>query len=127
MTRTETRRRTFWLGCLAIILVPVLLVAVGLIYLGRDLGLVAAFATESDGQVSYANVRTVGGQTRWELYAAPGLDLADGPRLACDVVRPIFARHGASVPEFYVLNRAGDVIASWRTPCGPPQPSGPSA
>ena len=125
--RTETRRRSFWLACLVVILVPVLLVLAVLVFAGKEVGAIVSFPGETGGQITTANIRTIAGRTRWELFAAPGLDLADGARLACDVVRPVFVRRGILNPEFYVLNRAGDVISSWQTPCGAPKATGPLA
>jgi hypothetical protein len=118
--RTETRRRTFWLGCLAIVLAPVLLVIVVLEFVGSEVGAIASFPGDTGGQITVANIRTVDGHTRWELLAAPGLGPADGARLACDVVPSVFIRHGIRNAEFYVLDQAGDVIGSWQTRCEGP-------
>jgi len=126
-SRTETRRRSFWLGCLTVVLVPVLLVIVVLVFAGSEVVAIASFPGDTGGQITNVSVRTINGRTQWELFAAPGLDLADGARLACDVVRPVFVRHGIRDAEFYVLNRAGDVIGSWQTSCDAPRPVGPSA
>jgi hypothetical protein len=123
--RTEPRRRTFWLGCLAIILVPVVLVAAILLLVRNEVGTIVDFAGDTGGQITSVDVHQVEGRLQWELYAAPGLGPRDGPQLACDVVRPVFRRHGVANAEFYVLDRAGDVIASWQTPCTPVQPAGP--
>jgi hypothetical protein len=126
-SRTETRRRTFWLGCLTVILVLVLLVIAVLVLAGSEVGAIASFPGDTGGQITNVSVHTINGRTQWELFAAPGLDQADGAWLACDVVPPVFVRHGIRDPEFYVLNRAGDVIGSWQTSCDAPKPVGPSA
>jgi hypothetical protein len=126
-SRTETRRRTFWLMILVIVLVPVVAVLVALAFAGREVGVIASISDDTDGQITRASVNTVGGRVQWELFAAQGLGQADGTRLACDVVRPVFSRHGLRDAEFYVLDRAGDVIGSWRTFCGAPEPVVPAA
>ncbi len=126
-SRTETRRRSFWLGCLILILVPVVVVVAVLVFAGGEVSAIASFPSDTGGQITNVSVRTINGRTQWELFAAPGLDQADGARLACDVVRPVFVRHGIRDVEFYVLNRAGDVIASWQTSCEAPQPVAPAA
>ena len=110
-----------------VIVVPLLLVAVVLVSFGNEVGTMASVPGETGGQITSVSATTVNGRTQWELFAAPGLDVRDGARLACDVVRPILVRHGLRDAEFYVLNRAGDVIGSWQTPCGAPRPSAPSA
>lgn len=125
--RTETRRRTFWLIMLTIVLVPVVVVLIALALAGREVGVIASISDDTDGLITRASINTVGGRVQWELFAAPGLGEADGTRLACDVVRPVFSRHGIRDAEFYVLDRAGDVIGSWRTFCGAPEPDVPAA
>ncbi len=126
-SRTETRRRTFWLVVLTIVLVPVVAVLIALALAGREVGVIASISDDTDGQITRASINTVGGRVQWELFAAPGLGEADGTRLVCDVVRPVFSSHGIPDAEFYVVDRAGDVIGSWRTFCGTPEPEVPAA
>jgi hypothetical protein len=121
-SRTETRRHSFWLGCLILILVPVVVVVAVLVFAGSEVSAITSFPGDTGGQITNVSVRTINGRLQWELFAAPGLDRADGTRLACDVVRPVFVRHGIRDAEFYVFNGAGDVIASWQTSCEAPKP-----
>lgn len=51
------------------------------------------------------------------FVAARGLDVPDGPAVACSVVRPILARTDWAAARWTIVNRAGDVIASDETPC----------
>ena len=110
-----------------IVLVPVAAVLVALLLAGREVGTIASFSDDTDGQITHASVRSIGGHMQWELFAAPDFDEADGARLACEVVRPVFARHGINGAEFNVIDQAGDVIGSWHTSCAPPKPVVPAA
>jgi hypothetical protein len=107
--------------------VPVLVVLVALVLVWKEVGAIVGFPDDTDGQITHVYINTIGGHMRWELFAAPGLDLEDGARLACDVVRPVFVRRGIRDVEFYVLNEAGNVIGSWQTRCEAPEPVWPTA
>jgi hypothetical protein len=85
--------------------------------LGTNVGPAAAVMNASHGQITSFNVNTFNGRTTITFQAAQGLDLADGPSLACDVVKPTLETTTASVAEWVIVNRAGDVIASNATAC----------
>jgi hypothetical protein len=53
------------------------------------------------------------------FQAARGIDAADGPRLACEVIEPTLEGTDLEDADWVLVNRAGDVIASDETDCGP--------
>ncbi len=71
----------------------------------------------SNGQIDSFHVVSNGPTTNITFQAARGLDSPDGPRLACDVVRPALATTDWADASWVVVNRAGDVIASSEMPC----------
>jgi hypothetical protein len=77
----------------------------------------------SNGRITGVNEVTTTNGTTFSIYAAVGVGPAEGIELACSVVRPILARDGYSTARFVVLDRAGDILATESTTCGPPAPS----
>jgi hypothetical protein len=113
-------RRTLWivLGIVAVLLI--LLVgscALMLRDFGSNFGPAAAVMNASNGRITSFRVDNFNGQTTMTFQAARGLDLADGPSLACDVVKPTLETTAAQATEWVIVNRAGDVIGSNKTPC----------
>jgi hypothetical protein len=109
--------RRVLLGCAAAIAV-VLIVAVALaLLLSIALRNGNAVVEASGGRITSFHAFTNGPKTSVTFVAARGIDLPDGPGLACDVVRPVLAQTGWAAAEWTIVNRAGDVIASDQTPC----------
>jgi hypothetical protein len=113
-------RRTLWivLGVVTLVLLLVIWSCSQFIgQLGNSFGPGFAVINASNGQITNFNVNTFNGRTTVYFTAARGLDLPDGPRLACDVVGPAIEGTTLAGAEWVILNRAGDVIASSDTPC----------
>jgi hypothetical protein len=82
---------------------------------GSGLSVIAA----SGGEIETFRVfQGTGGQTI-TFQAARGIDATDGPRLACTVIRPTLEGTELEHAHWVLVNRAGDVIASDETDCGP--------
>ena len=105
------------IGCLGLIAILVIVGALGVSTLSRAFGNGFAVMAASGGQIDSFRVFANGPVTNITFQAARGLDLPDGPRLACDVVRPALATTDWANANWVVVNRAGDVIASNETPC----------
>lgn len=114
--RPPTGRRVL-LGCgAAIAVVLIVAVAFALVFsIGLRNG--NAVVEASGGRITSFHAFTNGLKTSVTFVAARGIDLPDGPSLECDVVRPVLARTDWAAAEWTIINRAGDVIASDRTPC----------
>jgi hypothetical protein len=111
------QRRRWLLGCGVALAVVVVLVAVGAFYVSRSLANGFAVVSASNGQIESFRAFSNGSATTITFQAARGLDLRDGPRLACQVVRPALAATDWAGARWAIVNRAGDVIASHETPC----------
>jgi hypothetical protein len=109
--------RRVLLGCGAVI--ALLLIAFGALAMVLTLALRNgnAVVEASGGRITSFHAVTNPPRTTVTFVAARGLDLPDGPGLACDVVRPVLARTDWAAAEWTIVNRAGDVIASDQTPC----------
>jgi len=110
-------RPLLFLGLVAIVTV----VLVG--FFSSSLKTVNDLTAGSNGRITGVNEVTTTNGTTFSIYAAVGVGPAEGVELACSVVRPILARDGYSTARFVVLDRAGDVLATESTKCGPPTPS----
>lgn len=113
-------RRTLWiaLGIVAVLLLLGLWACSLLLKdLGNNFGPAAAVISAADGQITGFRVNTFNGRTTITFQAAQGVDVADGPSLACNVVKPTLASTTAQATAWVIVNRAGDVIGSSETPC----------
>ena len=109
-----------WITIGIVALVLVLLVgscALLLRDLGNNFGPAFRVVGASNGQIDSVHVNSFNGHTTITFQAAVGLDVADGPRLACQFVRPTLEGTSAASTDWVIVNRAGDVIASIDTPC----------
>jgi hypothetical protein len=100
-----------------LVAVVVILVAVGVFFLSRSLANGFAVVAASGGDIDSFNAVSNGQGTSITFQAARGLDLPDGPRLACLVVRPALAPTDWAHARWIIVNRAGDTIASDETAC----------
>jgi hypothetical protein len=110
-------RRRWVIGCLGLIVVFVIAAVLGISMLSRALGNGFAVMSASNGSIDSFNAVSNGSRMTITFQAARGLDLADGPALACEVVRPALATTDWADASWIVVNRAGDTIASNETPC----------
>lgn len=114
--RPRSRRR--WvIGCAVLLILLVLGVGACTLLFVRSLGSAATVIGASNGRIDGVNVQNNNGRTTITFQAARGVDESEGPRLACDVVRPALAGSDQAEARWVIVNRAGDVIASDRTPC----------
>ncbi len=107
------RRRL--LGCA--LLVVIVVVAIGFLA-SRLLGTGFAVMAASSGDIESFRAFSNGAETTVTFQASRGIDVPDGPRLACDVVRPALVGTDWALARWTIVNRAGDTIASNETPCG---------
>jgi hypothetical protein len=112
---TSQRRRL--LGCLAVLVVVALIAGALAFLLSRTLASGFAVMGASGGDIDGFHAFSNGPTTTITFQAARGIDLPDGPRLACEVVRPTLASTDWALARWIIVNRAGDVIASDETPC----------
>ena len=76
-----------------------------------------AVVEASAGRIEGFHAFSNGPNTTITFVAARGIDLSDGPALACAVVRPVLANTDWARAHWTITNRAGNVIASEQTPC----------
>ncbi|HEY6571383.1 MAG TPA: hypothetical protein VIZ22_13900 [Candidatus Limnocylindrales bacterium] len=107
------------IGCGLLLLVLVLGVGACTVFFVRTLGSGFAVIANSGGDIESFSSSTFNGRTVITFQAARGVDLEDGPRLACEAIKPALAGSELEDEEWVLLNRAGDVIASNETACGP--------
>jgi hypothetical protein len=110
-------RRRFLLGFVAILAAIVLAVGsctVVFLLVARNAN---AVVEASGGRITHFSVFANGPFTTITFVAARGIDLPDGPALACKVVRPVLKRTDWAAARWTLVNRAGDVMASDQTPC----------
>jgi hypothetical protein len=100
-----------------VLAIAIVVLAAGAFFLSRSLANGFAVVAASNGQVDGFHAFSNGSRTTITFQAARGLDLPDGPRLACQVVRPALATTDWAEAGWTIVNRAGDVIASAETPC----------
>jgi hypothetical protein len=110
-------RRRWVIGCLVLLVILVLAIGGCVALLWRGFGGAASVIANSHGEIDGFRVYTGTSGTTITFTAARGLDLADGPRLACTIVRPSLAGTDLADADWVIVNRAGDVIASSATPC----------
>jgi len=79
----------------------------------------------SGGRITSVNFVSINGRTTFDIYAAAGISESAGLDLACSVVGPVLAQDGYGEASFFVLDRAGDVLATQSSRCAAPTP-GPS-
>jgi hypothetical protein len=77
----------------------------------------------SGGRITSVNLVTINGRTTFDIHAAPGISQSAGLDLACAVVGPVLARDGYGDATFFLLDRAGDVLATQSSACATPTPS----
>jgi hypothetical protein len=106
------RRRLLGCGLLLVIVV----VAIGLLS-WRTFGNGFAVVAASRGQIDSFRAFSNGPTLTVTFQAARGIDAPDGPRLACEVVRPALVGTDWALARWTIVNRAGDVIASDETSC----------
>lgn len=106
------RRRVLGCGLLAVIVVAAIAFVVW-----RSLGTGLAVVAASGGDIERFQAFSNGAATTVTFQAARGIDLPDGPRLACQVVRPTLVGTDWALAKWTIVNRAGDMIASDATPC----------
>jgi hypothetical protein len=85
----------------------------------QQIGPIATLQSEVAPDITFVNVSVFNGRTSITFTATQGIDVDDGPRLACEVVRPALEISPYRGASFRIVNRAGDVIATDQTPCGP--------
>jgi hypothetical protein len=100
-----------------VLVAVIVLAAVGVFFLERSFANGSAVIAASNGQIDGFHAFTNGSTTSITFQAARGLDLPDGSRLACQVIRPALASTDWAQTRWTIVNRAGDVIASHETPC----------
>jgi hypothetical protein len=110
-------RRRWILGCAGLLAIVVILGGLAAYGLSRTFGNGFAVMAASAGEIDSFHAFTNGSRTTITFQAARGLDLPDGPRLACEVVRPAIAKTDWANAGWTIVNRAGDLIASDETPC----------
>jgi hypothetical protein len=110
-------RRNWVIGCLVLVVVLVVGVGACTVLALRSFGPAGAVLVESSGEIDAFNVQTFNGQTEIVFTAARGIDEADGPRLACQVIGPTLAGTDLDGTDWVLVNRAGDAIATNETPC----------
>jgi hypothetical protein len=110
-------RRWMVFGCLGLVVIVGVAIVVGGFALGRAFGNGFAVVGASGGEIDSFHAYSNGGPTSVVFQAARGIDLPDGPRLACDVVRPTLASTDWASVSWVIVNRAGDTIATSETPC----------
>ena len=102
------------LGCgLLLVIVVVAIAFLSWRAFGNGFAVVAATGGQIDSFRAFSNGPTL----TVTFQAARGIDAPDGPRLACEVVRPALAGTDWALARWTIVNRAGDVIASDGTPC----------
>lgn len=105
------------IGCAGLIVLACAGLAIAFYLLFRSLGNEFAVMAASSGDIDSFHAYTYGVTTTITFQAARGLDLPDGPRLACDVVGPALQTTDWAGADWVIVNRAGDVMASNETPC----------
>src|SRR5664279_6537780 len=76
----------------------------------------------SGGRITSVNFVSINGRTTFDIYAAAGISESAGLDLACSVVGPVLAQDGYGEASFFVLDRAGDVLATQSSRCAAPTP-----
>jgi hypothetical protein len=100
------------------------IIVVGLVsFFSTTLKTVNDLTAGSNGRITGVNELTTSNGTTFRIYAAVGVGPVEGIELACGVVKPILAREGFAAARFFVMDRAGDILATESTSCGPPTPS----
>jgi len=110
-------RRRWVIGCLVLLLVLVVAAAGCIALVWRGVGGAVEVVASSHGQIDSFNVYTGTSGTTIRFTAARGVDTSDGPRLACEIVRPTLAGTDLADASWIIVSRAGDFIASSGTPC----------
>ncbi len=113
-------KRRIAFGCLALVLLLLVGALVVVVTLLPQFGPGFSVLNGSNGQIERFNLFDGPSGTHLTFQAARGIDLPDGPRLACTVVRPRLAGTNLANLQWTIVNRAGDVIASYATPCPGP-------
>jgi hypothetical protein len=102
------------LGCGLLLVIAVVSIA---FLAWRAFGNGFAVVAASEGQIDSFRAFSDGPTLTVTFQAARGIDAPDGPRLACEVVRPALAGTDWTLARWTIVNRADDVIASDETPC----------
>src|SRR5829696_754399 len=110
-------RRNWAIGCVVLLVVLVVGVASCSFVLFKSFGAAGAVLAASGGEIDRFNVQTFNGVTETTFWAARGVDESDGPRIACEIIGPTLAGSDLAGTRWYLVNRAGDVIASNETAC----------
>ncbi len=116
-TGRSTSRRGWVIGCAVLLIVALLGVGGCAVLVWRGVGGAVLVVAGSHGEISSFRMDAGTSGTSIMFQAARGLDEADGPRLACDIVRPNLDNTDLADATWIIVNRAGDVIASDQTPC----------
>lgn len=112
-------RRRWVIGCGLLLLLLVVGVGGCTLFFVRSLGSGFSVIANSGGDIETFSAVTANGHTLITFQARRGLDVEDGPRLACEVIKPTLAGSELAGAEWVLVNRAGDVMASNEIPCGP--------
>ena len=112
-------RRKWVIGCGLLLLLLVIGVGACTVLLVRGLGPGFSVIANSGGDIETFSAVSANGRTRITFQARRGLDVEDGPRLACEVIKPSLASSELAAADWVLVNRAGDVMATNETPCGP--------
>ena len=115
--RPGASRRRWAIGCLVAIVLAAALIGGAAFLFARTLGTGFAVIAKSGGEIETFHAFSNGPTLKVTFQAARGLDVPDGPRLACDIVRPALVNTDWASARWVIVNRAGDEMASDETPC----------
>ena len=119
---TEPRRssrRRWVIGCGVLLLLVIVGIGACTVLFVRSFGTGLSVVVASGGEIETFREFTGTAGTTVTFQAARGIDIADGPRLACEVIKPTLEGTELEDVDWVLVNRAGDVIASDETDCGP--------
>lgn len=115
--RSGASKRRWAIGCLLALVLAAAVIGGAAFLFARTLGTGLAVIANSGGEIETFHAFSNGPTLTVTFQAARGLDVPDGPRLACDVVRPALVNTDWANARWEIVNRAGDVMASDKTPC----------
>ena len=115
----RSSRRRWVIGCGLLLLLVIVGIGACTVLFVRSFGTGLSVVAASGGQIETFRVFTGNTGTTVTFQAARGIDGADGPRLACEVIEPTLEGTELEDADWVLVNRAGDVIASDETDCGP--------
>ncbi len=118
-TEPQRSRRRWVIGCGILLLLVIVGVGACTVLFVRSFGSGLSVVAASGGQIETFQVFSGSSGTTVTFQAARGVDAADGPRLACEVIEPNLRGTELEDTDWVLVNRAGDVIASDETDCGP--------